>query len=78
VTSVLIDDATESTSLFEPVGNLEPHRIGNMVECKACATRVPSTQSMMRSHANRRQRLSDGSMGTCADFWRRVHGEEST
>lgn len=57
--------------LFEPVGHepFDETRIGSQVECKACATAVPSTQVFMERHADKQQRLSDGSMGTCAEFW---------
>jgi hypothetical protein len=40
------------------------------IECKACATELDTpTQAEMQAHANKPQRLSDGSIGTCAEFW---------
>jgi|GEM_PF-4647016 len=66
-------DPTHSESLFEPVGKFDPSKIGNVVECKACATTVASTEPCIRRHADASRRLSDGSTGTCADFWRATH-----
>ena len=40
------------------------------VECKACATTLDTPmQADLQAHANKPQKLSDGSVGTCAEFW---------
>lgn len=40
------------------------------VECKACAKRLPWLSDVLRDHAEMQQKRSDGSMGTCGDWWR--------
>jgi hypothetical protein len=59
----------EPGDMFDTLGRFDESEVGNRVECKACARRVPSTQSMMSAHADRPQKRSDGSTGTCAEFW---------
>lgn len=40
------------------------------IECKACATALDTpTQEEMQAHADLPQKLSDGSTGTCREFW---------
>jgi hypothetical protein len=64
-----------SESLYEPClrGGFKPHEVGNRVECKGCAKSVISTTPFLRKHAYEKQTLSDGSAGTCAEFWDRTH-----
>ncbi len=68
-------DPNQPGELFEPVGPapFDESKVGNRVECKACAKTVPSTQVFMRSHAETPKKLASGSMGTCAEFWTRAH-----
>jgi len=64
-------DPNKPGELFEPVGPapFDETKIGNRVECKACARTAASTQPAMRRHANQPKKLSNGSTGTCAEFW---------
>lgn len=39
------------------------------VECKACAMRLPWFHEILVHHAELVQKRSDGSLGTCAEFW---------
>lgn len=61
----------EPGELFEPIWPIpfDETKVGNRVECKACATTVPSTQVFMRFHAETPKKLANGSMGTCVEFW---------
>jgi hypothetical protein len=61
--------------LFEPAYNPEATVILNPgeIECKVCATTLDTpTQTELQAHANKPQRCSDGSIGTCGAFWVRA------
>jgi len=51
--------------------------IPSQVECKACALKLPNVPDILDYHSRLAQRQSDGSRGTCAEFWERTypHGD---
>lgn len=61
-------DPNQPGDLFEPVGVFDESKIGNVVECKACARTVPSTQAMMARHAFTEKTVA-GKRTTCGGFW---------
>lgn len=62
-------------AIYNPKVNIESTfelnpRFSGEAECKACATRLKTpSQAELQAHANELQKRSDGSPGTCGEFW---------